>query len=86
VLGEQVAGTTPEVARGPTNRQTVLGTGTSGTSPTSTKAPAAAEEARPATASKKLPFTGTDGIAVLLAGVLLLTAGLGLRLFAAHRA
>jgi hypothetical protein len=84
VLGEQVAGTTPEVARGPTNRQTVLDTGTS---PASTKAPAAAQQAQPATAAgKKLPFTGTDGIAVLLAGVLLLTAGLGLRLFAAHRA
>ncbi|HEX6715302.1 MAG TPA: hypothetical protein VF066_18065 [Thermoleophilaceae bacterium] len=85
VLGEQVAGTTPEVAKSPasTPESAVLGERSRGKSPA--KAPAAAQQARPATTTRKLPFTGTDGIAVLLAGALMLLAGVGLRRLAEDR-
>jgi hypothetical protein len=82
VLGERVS--SPEATTAP-NNQAVLGEETPGSSPSTTNAPSTAQETRTATPGKELPFTGTDGIAVLLAGALLLLAGVGLRRLAAHR-
>jgi cobalamin biosynthesis Mg chelatase CobN len=90
VLGERESGTTPKTApestTGSSPEQKVLGETESGTTPTSATAPAAATQARPASSNKSLPFTGTDLIVVLLAGVIALTAGLALRRLASHRA
>ena len=89
VLGEQVGSAPREQT--PANQE-VLGENAAGTTPSSgnspaTTAPASAQQAQPASAKKgSLPFTGTDGLAVLLAGALLLMAGFGLRRLATHRA
>jgi len=85
VLGERQS--SPETTTAP--KQVVLGAHAGGKTPAAKKAPSAsapetAQEAR--TASKTLPFTGTDMIAVLAAGALMLLAGFGLRRLAAHRA
>jgi uncharacterized surface anchored protein len=55
----------------------VLGESAGGATP-----PASATAAKPAAANTKhgsLPFTGTDLLVILLAGVIALTAGLALR-------
>jgi 3-oxoacyl-ACP reductase-like protein len=72
VLGESESGKTPSS----TNK------------PASTSAPAEAVQAKPASAAQhgSLPFTGTDVIAVVLAGCLMLMAGLGIRRLLASRA
>jgi hypothetical protein len=87
VLGERVS--SPESTSAPSNQE-VLGEHAGGTNPSSanapsTAAPATAQQTRTETGGKQLPFTGTDGIAVLLAGALMLLAGFGLRRLAAHR-
>jgi hypothetical protein len=69
----------------------VLGEQQSGTSPSSTtpasgSAPTVAQQPQAANANRQLPFTGTDAFALLIAGALLLAAGIGLRMTAAHRA
>jgi hypothetical protein len=94
VLGAQQPGTTTTgtspAHTAPANQQEVLGEQQSGTSPASTTpasgtAPAVAQQTQPASANKQLPFTGTDGLAVLIAGALLLAAGIGMRRLATHQ-
>jgi hypothetical protein len=74
VLGERQSGKTPSSSN--TNQ------------PASTSAPEEAVQAKPASAAQhgSLPFTGTDVIAIVLAGCLMLTAGLGIRRLLANRA
>jgi uncharacterized surface anchored protein len=88
VLPEQVSGQAPApqaVTQRPEGRQEVLGEQESGNAPQATT-PSAAQQARPASSNRALPFTGTDAAAVLLTGVLMLVAGLALRHFIAQRA
>ena len=88
VLGTRES--SPEATTAP--KQMVLGAHSNGSTPSastkapasSTGAPATAQRTRAATANRTLPFTGTDLIAVLLAGMLMLLAGFGLRRLAAH--
>ena len=83
VLGERQS--SPEATPAP--KTMVLGAHAGGKKPSkSATAPAAATQPRTAAATRTLPFTGTDVIAVVLAGVLMLLAGLGLRRLAAQRA
>jgi hypothetical protein len=93
VLGTRES--SPEATTAPANTpaQEVLGARAGGTTPSSTSAPSTAagapvtaQRTRTAAANRQLPFTGTDLIAVLLAGALMLMAGFGLRHLAAHRA
>jgi hypothetical protein len=72
VLGERQSGKSPSS----TNR------------PASTSAPEEAVQAKPASAAQhgSLPFTGTDVMAVVLAGCLMVMAGLGIRRLLATRA
>lgn len=91
VLGERRS--SPETTTAPAAPgQKVLGARSGGTPPattsapsTSAAAPATAQRTRTATTTRSLPFTGTDAIAVLLAGALMLLAGAGLRRVAAPR-
>jgi hypothetical protein len=90
VLGTRES--SPEAATAPpsTPNQEVLGARAGGTTPsapsTSAGAPTTAQRTRAANTNSTLPFTGTDALAVVLAGVLMLLAGLGLRRLAAHSA
>ena len=91
VLGATVQGTTtPRTAPGPRSR--VLGEERpdrreNAGARKSVAAPQAAITARAARGNGSLPFTGTDGVAVLLlAGVLALIAGVATRRFLSHRA
>jgi hypothetical protein len=90
VLGQRESGGSPGTPKAETpaaNEQEVLGENAAGTSPSATTPPASAQQAQPANASNKsLPFTGTDLIAVLLAGGIALAGGLGLRRLASNRA
>jgi hypothetical protein len=91
--GQEVLGTrqsSPEAATAP--NQAVLGERAGGTTPAATSAPATspgapvtARQTRTANANRTLPFTGTDALAVVLAGLLMLLAGVGLRRMATSR-
>jgi hypothetical protein len=89
VLGTQQSGTTPTPApsttSAPAPQQKVLGESAGGTSPATSTPPASAVKAQPASSNKKLPFTGSDLIVVLLAAAIALTAGFGLRRLVADR-
>jgi hypothetical protein len=86
VLGTRESGTTPESTTStPAPQQKVLGESAGGTSPAASTPPASAVKAQPASSNKKLPFTGSDLIVVLLAAAITLTAGFGLRRLVADR-
>ena len=89
VLGERAQGNAPATPKttAPVNdRQEILGENAAGESPGSASPPASANATRNETASsKKLPFTGTDLIVVLLAAAIALTGGVALRRLAINR-
>jgi hypothetical protein len=92
VLGERAEGknapaSTPK-SNTPASRQKVLGENAAGTEESPATPPASAQASQPerASANKPLPFTGTDVIALLLAGCIALMGGVALRRLATHRA
>lgn len=94
VLGERAEGNnapapTPKASTPASGRQEVLGENAAGTEEeTPATPPASAQASQPETASanKRLPFTGADVIAFLLAGCIALAGGVALRRLATHRA